>query len=66
VTGAVDQARTDVSVADRHGLVTGIAVACGVVALIALAAGLALLLAGRRDQRRVTAAPVSMAEPIRG
>jgi high-affinity iron transporter len=66
VTGAVDQARTDVSVADRHGLVTGIAVDCGVVAVIALAAGLALLLAGRPDQRRVTAAPVSTAEPIRG
>jgi high-affinity iron transporter len=65
-TAAVDQARADISAADRHRLVTGIAVACGVVAVVALAAWLGLLLAGRLDRRRVGAATVSTAEPVRG
>ena len=66
VTGAVDQARADVSATDRHGLVIGNAVAFGVVAVVAMAVGLGLLLAGWRDRRSLVGAPVSTAEPIRG
>jgi hypothetical protein len=67
-TTAVDQARKDLSAAGRHRLVVGVAglaVACGVVAVLVLAMGLGLLLASRRDRQRVVAAPVSAPKPVR-
>ena len=55
----------EASAAGRHRLVVGLAVACGVVAVLVLAMGLGLLLASRRDRQRVVAAPVSARKPIR-
>ena len=64
-TTAVHQARSDISATGRHRLVAGLAVACGVVAAFALAAGLGLLLASRRDGRRVVSPPASTPKPVR-
>jgi high-affinity iron transporter len=62
VPAAVNQARADVSAADRHRLVVGLAIACGSVGVIVLAGWLGLMLADRRGRHCVAGTPASTAE----